>query len=174
LLAEGAEREALAAAESVLAAIDEVGTADPTIKFAFPSALEAALALGERGRAEELLARIESLPPGLLAPSLRAHAARFRARLAAADGEDVPTAAGYAAAESTFRELGMPFWLAITQVEHGEWLAARGRADDAEPLLAEARETFERLEAMSWLERVAAAQAAEEVTVPQPTTASPS
>ena len=42
------------------------------------------------------------------------------------------------------------------QLEHGEWLAAQGRAEEAEPLFAEAREIFERLEAKPWLERVEA------------------
>ena len=52
-----------------------------------------------------------------------------------------------------FREHGLTFLLAITQLEHGEWLAGQGRADDAGALLAEAREIFERLEATPWLER---------------------
>ncbi len=60
----------------------------------------------------------------------------------------------------------MPFWLAITETEHGEWLASHGRAAEAEPLLAEARETFERLEADPWLERVAAAQAGSRAQTP--------
>jgi hypothetical protein len=47
----------------------------------------------------------------------------------------------------------LPFYLAVVQLEHGEWLMARGRPDDAQPLLAEARETFERLEATPWVER---------------------
>jgi hypothetical protein len=34
-----------------------------------------------------------------------------------------------------------------TRLEHGDWLAAQGRAEEAEPLLVEAREAFERLEA---------------------------
>jgi hypothetical protein len=34
-----------------------------------------------------------------------------------------------------------------------------GRASDAEPMRAEARETFERLEAKAWLDRVEAAAA---------------
>ena len=49
--------------------------------------------------------------------------------------------------------------LAITLTEHGEWLVTEGRASDAEPMLAEARATFERLEAKPWLERVEAAVA---------------
>ena len=59
-------------------------------------------------------------------------------------------------AAGIFREFGLPFWLAVTQLEHGEWLVEQGRAQEAEPLLGEARETFERLEAKPWLERVVA------------------
>jgi hypothetical protein len=44
------------------------------------------------------------------------------------------------------------FWLAV-QVALAESLAARGRHDEAEPLLAEAREAFERLQATPSLER---------------------
>jgi hypothetical protein len=48
----------------------------------------------------------------------------------------------------------------VTELEHAEWLAAEGRREEAEPLLASARETFEQLKATPWLER--AAQAAPE------------
>jgi tetratricopeptide (TPR) repeat protein len=154
LRAEGKEQEALVAAGEALAAIDELGPTSQPVKVAYPEALEAALALGERERAEQLLEQIETLPPGRLPPSLRAHAARFRARLAAASGESGQAEAGFAAAASTFREFSMPFWLAVTLLEHGESLVGQGRADEAESLLAEVRETFERLEAKPWLERV--------------------
>jgi predicted ATPase/class 3 adenylate cyclase len=159
LRGEGKEREALASAEEALHAMIGVRPSDQAVKVAFPQALEAALALGERERAEALLRQIESLPPGRLAPSLRAHAARFRARLAAADGEAAKAERGFAAAASTFREFGMVFWLALTLTEQGEWLASEGRAGEAELLLTEARETFVRLEAKLWLERVEAAEA---------------
>lgn len=42
----------------------------------------------------------------------------------------------------------------MTRREHAEWLTDLGRADDAEALLAQARETFERLEAVPRLERL--------------------
>ncbi|HEU5278417.1 MAG TPA: adenylate/guanylate cyclase domain-containing protein [Gaiellaceae bacterium] len=158
LAAEGKERQALASAEEVLAATFESRPADQAVKVAFPQALEAALALGERERAEQLLAPIEALPAGRLAPSLRAHAARFRARLAADDGKSRKAESGFAAAAGTFREYTMPFWLAVTLAEHGEWLIAEHRAADAEPLLAEARETFERLGASPWLARIEGAE----------------
>ena len=159
LRAEGKNREALAAARQVLDELLESAPADQAVKLAFPQAVDAALALGEMDLAEQLLARIEGLPPGRLAPSLRAHGARFRARLAAQDGETLRADEGFATAASTFREYGMPFWLAIALTEHAEWLISVGRPEEAESLLAEARETFERLGATPWLARTETAQA---------------
>jgi hypothetical protein len=65
---------------------------------------------------------------------------------------------GFKTACAVFREHGLTFNLAVTQLEYGEWLTAHGRADEAESLLAEAREIFERLEAAPWLERADAAR----------------
>jgi hypothetical protein len=98
---------------------------------------------------------VESIPPGRLPPLLRAQALRFRARLAAADGERVQAETSFKAAASAFREFGMPFWLAVVLTEHAEWLAADDHAGEAERLLAEAREIFTRLAATPWLERTA-------------------
>jgi class 3 adenylate cyclase/tetratricopeptide (TPR) repeat protein len=159
LHAEGKERDALAAADEALTAMLPIRPGDQTVKVAFPQALEAALALGERARAEHLIATIKALPPGLLAPSLRAHADRFLARVAAYDGETRKAERGFGSAAATFREYGMPFWLAVTITEHGEWLIAEDRGTEAEPLLAEARETFERLGAKPWLARLDSTEA---------------
>ena len=74
---------------------------------------------------------------------LEAHAHRFRAKLT---GEE----AGYRAAAVLFKERSLDFWLAVTLLEHGE-------AVEREPLLAEAREIFERLGATPWLERAGGA-----------------
>ena len=52
-----------------------------------------------------------------------------------------------------FRELGSPFWLAVTLLEHGEWLVQEGRGAQAGPMLDEASDIFERLRARPWLER---------------------
>jgi hypothetical protein len=60
----------------------------------------------------------------------------------------------FAEAEKTFRELAIPFWLAVTLLEHAEWLAMSGQAGEAEPLFAEARPIFQRLRAQPWLERL--------------------
>ena len=63
---------------------------------------------------------------------------------------------GFESATVRFRTLEMPFWLAVTELEHAERLLELGRTADAEPLLAEAREIFARLEARPWLERATA------------------
>jgi hypothetical protein len=60
---------------------------------------------------------------------------------------------GFKTAAAILREYGLPFELAIVLLEHGEWLMSQGRADEAAPLLTEAREVFARLEATPWLER---------------------
>jgi class 3 adenylate cyclase/tetratricopeptide (TPR) repeat protein len=142
LHAEGRFGEAVDAG-SYAAAISDVPQA---VKQGLVWAVESALALGERGRADELIAAVEALPPGLRAPFVEAQTQRFRARMS-------NDQAGFKAAAAGFREYGIPFWLAVTQLEHADWLVAHARADDAEPLLAEARQTFERLGATPWLER---------------------
>jgi hypothetical protein len=53
-----------------------------------------------------------------------------------------------------FREIEVPFYLAITALEFAEWLTTQTRGTAAEPLLTEARGIFEGLGARPWLERL--------------------
>jgi len=71
-------------------------------------------------------------------------------------GESETTDRLFRGAIGLWREIAAPFHLAVVQLEHAEWLGAQARVDEAEPLLTEARETFERLEATPWLERLGA------------------
>jgi tetratricopeptide (TPR) repeat protein len=146
---EGHHRLALEQGLTAVETAAAQGAGNQAVKQGFVWAVEAALALGEPGRADELLTMVEELPPGIRPPFLEAQAQRFRARMS--NEEE-----GFKAAAGGFREYNLPFWLAVTQLEHGEWLVAHGRAEEAEPLLAEAREIFERLEATPWLERLEA------------------
>jgi class 3 adenylate cyclase/tetratricopeptide (TPR) repeat protein len=148
--------EALVAAEVSMAARETIGVSSEAIKEAFGVALEAALELDDLDKAHELLAVIDGLPPGSSPQLLQAQAARFRAALAGRRGDAEEAERLFKQAGGRFRELSVPFYLAVTELEHGEWLVAEGRADEAEPLLTEAREIFERLEAKPWLERLAA------------------
>jgi len=72
--------------------------------------------------------------------------------VAAHAGDREPADRGFRHAAELLREVGAQFLLAIVLLEHGELLAAESPGD-AEPLLTEAGEIFERLEAAPWLER---------------------
>jgi len=86
--------------------------------------------------------------------------ARFRARLSPLAGDPADAERSFKSAAGLFREIGVPFYLAITLLEHGEWLIEQSRTTEAGPLLDEARTIFERLEARPWLDRLAAAHPA--------------
>jgi predicted ATPase/class 3 adenylate cyclase len=142
--AEGRMNEALADAVASIDMGDRMtGIAAQSVKQGLVDAVEAALAIGDSHKAEELLARIEAVPPGTRPPYLDAQARRLRARI----GGDI---AGFVGAEEIFRRLDVPFWLAVTLLEHGELTGDK-------PLLDEAREIFHLLNAQPWLDRVAAA-----------------
>jgi predicted ATPase/class 3 adenylate cyclase len=165
--ADGRHADALAAAEEAFRAFRltrNIGNAAET----FVDVCEAALALGDHVKLEQLVAEIEALPPSERTQLLEAHLGRFNAQLAAARAENEAADRGFKAALGRFHELGLPFPLAVTLLEQGEWLTSQGRGEEAEPPLTEAREIFERLEARPWLERVAKAASGEEIAVGAP------
>src|SRR5439155_11854688 len=107
-----------------------------------------------------LLAIPEARDPGELTPFLNANIARLNALLDAARGNRERVEDLFSNAASLFREFGLVFHVAVTQLEHAEWLTSQLRAADAEPLLVEARRTFEGLQATPWVERTAQVTAA--------------
>jgi tetratricopeptide (TPR) repeat protein len=143
--AEGRLLDALADGEATIEAGRTLGIPAQAVKQGLVEAVEAALALGESAKVEELLALIESVPPGTRPPYLDAQAKRFRARL-----DDDPS--GYEVAAESFRHLSLPFWLAVTLLEHAELTGN----DES---LAEPREIFAELKATPWLERLDAVSA---------------
>jgi tetratricopeptide (TPR) repeat protein len=160
---DGKIEEALDSAERAVAAGEALGIAAQDVKHGIRLALETSFALGRRERAEELLTLVESLPVGLRPPFLDATAHRFRARLA---GDSPGADTEFTAAASGLRRLDLPFHLAVVVLEHGEWLIGQTRPTDAAPLLAEARETFERLGAHPWLDRLDAVSASAPDEIP--------
>ena len=87
LLAEGDRREALRVAESVFAERESMSVTVDAVKEAFALAVQAALELDRLDKAEELLAIVERLAPGLRPQFLNAQLARFRAQFAARRGK---------------------------------------------------------------------------------------
>jgi class 3 adenylate cyclase/tetratricopeptide (TPR) repeat protein len=141
-LAEGRFEEALSAGSATIETAPTLGANFQGVKHGVVDALEAALALGDSAKAQQLLAFVDALSPGTRPPYLEAHAHRFRARM-------TRDAAGLDVAARLFRELEIPFWHGATLLEHAELTAS-------ETSLAEAREIFERLGATLWLDRASA------------------
>ncbi len=157
LRASGRTAEALAAVEEAFAVREFLGMSGEVVKEAFVLSVEAALELDEVDKAEQLVGVLERLPGGRVPDFLAAHAARFRAALAAPRGENDEAERRFKAAIGRFREIAARFWVAVAELEYAEWLRTQGRIDDAEALLPEAREIFEALGATPWLDRAAAA-----------------
>jgi tetratricopeptide (TPR) repeat protein len=147
--AEGRLSEALDAGETAVRAAETLSHDHQAVKQGLVEGVEAALALGELGAADELLAFVDRVPRGIRSPYLDAQVRRFRAKIA---GDE----AGLAGAAASFRELDVPFWLAVTLLERAE-------LTEDESSLQEAREIFERLGATPWLVRAGSAREAEPV-----------
>jgi tetratricopeptide (TPR) repeat protein len=156
--AEGDFAGALKAAQAPIDLREELGLGAEPVKDSFVLAMEAASQLDELDRVEELLGTIEEMPRGRIPQYLEAHAMRLRARLAARRGDLSQSEERLKGAAGLFRELIVPFWTAVSQLELAECLSEWGRGDEAGPLLAEARDVFARLKAGPWLERVEGAE----------------
>jgi class 3 adenylate cyclase/tetratricopeptide (TPR) repeat protein len=155
LLAEGDHEGALMVAQRAIDARGEMGIAAEGVKESLVFAMESALALGELGRVDDALAVLKEAQRGRVPQYLQAHAMRFRARLAERHGDLSAAEEGLKEASGLFREMAVPFWMAVAELELSECLVDWGRGQEAVPLVSEAREIFERLKAAPWLERAA-------------------
>lgn len=113
---------------------------------------EAAFALGDQAKVETVLDILQNLPRAGCRRCCR-RAAPASARACRRAGRADVAERRFKRAAGLFREIACPFYLAVTQLEHGEWLAGQGLASESEPLLAESREVFEGLRARPWVER---------------------
>jgi tetratricopeptide (TPR) repeat protein len=107
-------------------------------RSAWPAAMDATLTIGRLDAADELLDLLERIPPGIIAPYLRAQLSRGRARVAAARGRHEVVEQHFRDAVGTFNALGYPYWLAVVQVDFAQWLGGQGRAAEAGELLEQA------------------------------------
>ncbi len=124
------------------------------IEASYAIAAAAALEMGHVKRAGEFLGDMEAIPQGERSPSFQAEIARLRARLAALGGDGATALAGFEEAVRGFRAIGMRFHLAVALAEYGQRLEGEGKAEEAGPVLSEAREIFEELKATWWLDRL--------------------
>jgi tetratricopeptide (TPR) repeat protein len=154
LLAQGEPAAALEAIDAALTVHEAMGSSSEFAKEAFALAVESALELGDVDKAEHFIAAVEALPPGRRPRLSHAQTVRFRARIASQRRDTDEAEHLFTTAITLFRELGVVFYLAVSQLELGEWFRAQGREEDAEPLFAEAHDIFERLQARPWLDRL--------------------
>ena len=158
--AEGRYADSLAQLEENCFMRGTVGADHPYFKHSLAAAIEAAVALGEIEAVARIVEQVRAFSPAQRSPFVDAQVARYDAHAAAKGGDAETAEQRFRSSAALVREVGARFWLAVTLLEHGEWLGANGRAEEAEPLLTEAREIFESLEAAPWLERLDARAAA--------------
>ena len=161
-LAQGDLKEALRLAEIALEGKEALSLSHSCVKEGVITGLEAALALGDQAKVDEILAMVRTDPNGRRMSFYQAHGARFEAR--SADPADDDAERLYRSAIGSFREIGFPFWLAVSLVEYSEWLEIRGRGPDAAPIVLEARSIFEGLGARPWVDRAGRVGEASPVT----------
>ena len=152
-LATGDPKEALRFAELGLEGRETLSLTHLSVKESLVLTLEAVLELDEADKLEDLLALIRSDAVARRTRFHQAHVARVEARSGAKPDDEVDRL--FTSSVDTFRVIGFPFWTAVTLLEQGEWLDARGgRSSEAAPLVTEARSIFEGLQAKPWIDRV--------------------
>ena len=167
-LAEGESRRALETARS---AIDEaigggLGVGHDAVRLAFPTALEAAIDVGDLEEAGRLVELLAMCPRCAVPPFLQAQVPRAKALVAGARGDGETVEENLVAAETAFRDLGYPYWTARTQLDRAEWLARQGRLDESASLASEAAVTFETVGATPMAARARALLKPEMVRAP--------
>jgi tetratricopeptide (TPR) repeat protein len=150
---------ALDVARAALELHHDLGWADFRIKETWVTAVESALALDDTPAAENLMSAIAERAIAQRIHFYLAHGMRFKASVAALRGEPDGVETHWKSAIGLFRELGNPFFTAVSTIELAEWLNRGERGAEAGPLLDEAEGTFRSLRATPWIERVEAARA---------------
>ena len=117
--------EALRHALHALEFSDALGLHSDTVRWAWPIAADAALELGDQAEVVRLLDWLDGHRPGHVPAVLRAEQQRIRARLLATDS-DPSAGEQFEAAVNNFRDLGLPYQLAICLLDTAEYRAATG------------------------------------------------
>jgi hypothetical protein len=124
---------------------------------------EFAALLGDAAAVAPLAELYEKVPALARTCALQVHGGRVLGLRAGAAGEEDVAADAFADALGAARSLSRDGHLAPVLADYGVWLVECGRIEEAEPLLDEARELFERMGAKRWLERIDAVRPQEPV-----------
>jgi class 3 adenylate cyclase/tetratricopeptide (TPR) repeat protein len=140
-------------ARESFAHIDAIGS--NFLSWPWALAVRAAFELGDPAAVRELLAMVDSAPPGHVPPMLRPERDLARARLAAAGGDP---AAGrqFTSAISGLRELGTPYQLAHGLLDHAAYLTGLGDTAASAAAIDEAQAIGRRLRCRPLLDRATA------------------
>jgi tetratricopeptide (TPR) repeat protein len=120
----------------------------------FTDAATIAMDLRDPELAMPFAAWLETVPTGQRTRPVVLACARIRANAAAAKEDHDRAAEEYGTSLAIARNLGRPALLGPVLVDYGRWLVETGRAEEAAPLLEEAREMFEGMGATRWLARL--------------------
>jgi tetratricopeptide (TPR) repeat protein len=153
-VARGRPQDALGHARAALDHVGTLGIGHDSLRWAWPLAARCAHELNDTNATGELLALIDAHKPGRLSPMQRAERDLVRARLAARDGE-AATAASFAAAITSLRELSTPYHLAHGLLDHACYLLRRDDADAATAATEEARAIAHTLRCQPLMDRAA-------------------
>jgi DNA-binding CsgD family transcriptional regulator len=121
----------------------------PVTMMAIPDLVDAALRVGERGRAVEAIDAYRAWAP--ISRATLVHATLTRARAQVADGAEAESL--FAEALDLHRLDPAPFERARTELAFGEWLRRERRKTDARAHLRNAIDTFEGMGASLWADR---------------------
>ncbi len=105
--------------------------------------VDAGIHLGRLEDVREAIGRLSGATSAT--PVGAAHRAWARARLGAAEGEQLVAEEGFVGAAGRFRELRRPFWLGRVLLDHAEWVATGDQPARAAELASDAHDIFDRL-----------------------------
>ena len=113
-----------------------------------PEAVECLFELGASRpsrAATPTLAELIALAPTTPIGTTRRRSKRTRCCSRRDSTRSAPSPSRTSRRSGSLRDTGEPFWVATALLEQAEWLAARGRDEEARPLLDEARDIWETL-----------------------------
>jgi predicted ATPase/class 3 adenylate cyclase len=149
----GEAARAAAAAAAAHQAGTDLGGSDFRVKEAWALAVEATLSQGDIQAATRLLDQVTEHQGSQRRHFHLAQTMRLRAAVAVASGLEDGVEDNLKGAIGLFREMAYQYWTGRTLLEQAQWLASRGRSEEAAGALAECRDIFAGLGSTAWVAR---------------------